>query len=288
MKAAGRRYIMYGSCRDTFRIWNLADLHWMSRACAEGRIKKDIQTIRDDPFSFWLGGGDYCDFIGYSDKRFDPDAVAEWVSVKDLGELGQKGMREIAKLFAPIKDKCFGLLLGNHEKKYELQNEQESLHGWLCTELGVANLGYSALFDVVFARAARTKRPRLVDPLPRRADVTSRVGFRLFAHHGAGYAQTPGGKLNRLVQFMQSFDADIYFAGHVHDRVARSEPAIGADRYCKELTQRLRLGTIAGSYLKTYEQGVTTYGEQRGYRPTSLGAAVVQVCPETRELKAEV
>lgn len=255
----------------------------MSRSCAEADIRRDIAEIQDDSHSFWLGGGDFCDFIGPSDKRFDPDAVAPWVTVKDLGDIGSKGMRQVADLFRPIRHKCLGLLLGNHELKYQLQNSHESLHGWLCTELDVPNLQYSCLFDLVFGRAGKVKAPALVSELPNGA---SRETFRVFAHHGAGYAQTPGGKLNRLVQFMQSFDADLYFVGHVHDHVARKEPAIGADVDCKTLKQRMRLGIVAGSYLKTYQQGTTSYGEQKGYRPTSLGPAIARITPETRKLEA--
>jgi hypothetical protein len=48
------------------------------------------------------------------------------------------------------------------------------------------------------------------------------------------------------------------------------------------------VGVISGSYLKTYAQGVTTYGEQKGYEPTSLGAAWVQIHPESRRLEAPV
>jgi len=154
----------------------------------------------------------------------------------------------------------------------------------------VPDLRYCALLDIVFQRRARIKKPMLSLTVssPSSTHDGNSSSFRVFAHHGAGYATTPGGKLNRLVQFMQSFDADIYYCGHVHDHVARKEPAIGADRTCKKLIERLRIGVISGSYLKTYHQGTTTYGEQRGYRPTSLGAAVVSICPETRKLEAVI
>jgi hypothetical protein len=287
MEAAGKKYIVHRSRSDKFRIWNLSDLHWMAKGCAVGEIKRDIAEIAKDPFSFWLGGGDYAEFIGYRDKRFDPDAMAEWVPVKALGDLGRYGMTQIGDLLRPIKDKCLGLLLGNHELKYELMTDQESLHGWLCTELGVPNLQYSALFDVVFCRTQGTKTPRLIAKPPLRNTYTTSQ-FRVFCHHGAGYAVTPGGKMNRLVQFMQSFDADIYFIGHVHDHVARKEPAIGANSDCTKLQERRRLGVVAGSYLKTYGQGHTSYGEQKGYRPTDLGPAIVSITPETREMEAVI
>jgi hypothetical protein len=63
---------------------------------------------------------------------------------------------------------------------------------------------------------------------------------------------------------------------------------LGADAACTKLVQFERLGMVAGSYLKTYQQGTTTYGEQRGYRPTSLGPAVAHINPEARELSALV
>lgn len=285
MEADGKRYIIHGSRSDVFTIWHFADLHLMARACAEHQLEEDLKKVEADPFAFWFGGGDYCDFIGYSDKRFDPDAVAPWVSVKDLGKLGEKGMARVKKLFWPIRHKCMGLLMGNHEKKYALKTEHEGLHGWLCTELGARNLQYSALFDLHFVRDPQQETPRIQLEAHKGFSSTS---FRIYAHHGCGYAQTPGGKLNKLIQFMQSFEADLYFCGHVHDRVGRREPTLGADADCTKLVAHTRLGVIAGSYLKTYAQGVTTYGEQKGYRPVSLGAAVVTICPEKREVSAEI
>ena len=273
MEAAGKRLIQHPTRSDSIRLWHLSDLHYLSKGCAVGEIRKDIRTIADDPFSFWLGGGDYVDFIGYRDKRFDPDCVAEWVPVKALADLGRYGVEKLLELLDPIKHKCLGLLLGNHELKYELQTEQ------------VANLGYCALMDVVFRRRSRLK-PSIVQKWDSISGNSQ--SFRLFCHHGAGYAQTPGGKLNRLVQFMQSFDADIYFVGHVHDKTARKEPAISANEECTKITQRERLGVIAGSYLRTYTQGHIGYGEQKGYRPTALGAAVVRIHPMTRQMEAAV
>jgi len=286
MEAAGKRYIVHGSRSTEIKLWCIADIHWMARACAEDKIRKDIALIRDDPYSFWIGGGDYADFIGYSDRRFDADAVADWVPVGKLSQLGQAAVEGVRDLFWPIRDKCLGLLLGNHEKQYQQKLQQENLHGWLCTELGVENLQYSCLLDLVFRRKAGIKRPFLTRELPEGGGTAE--GFRIFCHHGAGYAQTPGGKLNRLVAFMQRFDADIYFCGHVHDRVGRRIARLGADAKCTTLTQQIRLGIITGAYLKTYSQGVTTYAEQRGYEPVTLGAAWVKIKPETRELSAEI
>ncbi|KKK44297.1 hypothetical protein LCGC14_3167350, partial [marine sediment metagenome] len=116
----------------------------------------------------------------------------------------------------------------------------------------------------------------------------SRVSFRFYLHHGAGAAQTSGGKINRLEDFMKKNRADIYMIGHVHDKMARRQQPIGANASCNKLVHKNRIGVISGSYLKTYQQGSIGYGEQKGYAPVSLGAAWVRINPEARELTAEV
>lgn len=287
MEAAGKRYVFYNSRSAHFKIWNLSDLHYLAKGCAETDLKRDLEAIRNDPFSLWLGGGDYADFIGHHDKRFDPDAVASWVPLKALGDLGKFGMEKVRDLFMPIKDKCLGLLIGNHELKYELATQQESLHHWLVQELNVPYLGYCCLMDVVFCRTNTGKTPTLSLTPPTHGKYASQ-SLRVFAHHGAGYAATPGGKLNRLIGFMNAFQADLYFCGHVHDKTARKEPTLGADSACTNIVQFERLGLISGSYLKTYTVGSISYGEQKGYRPVSLGAAVAEFYPETRELRAAI
>jgi hypothetical protein len=108
--------------------------------------------------------------------------------------------------------------------------------------------------------------------------------FRVWCHHGAGAAQTKGGKINRLVSFMRNFDADIFFMGHVHDQMGARIQVLTADNDCTRLRNRQKVGVISGSYLKTYDQGVTSYGEQKGYEPTTLGAAWVAIQPWHREI----
>ena len=288
MEASGKRYLWHSRRGDVFRIWNIADIHLLNAGCAINDLKRDLQEIAQDPMSFWLGGGDMVDFIGYRDKRFDPQCVSAEVPLSALGDLGQYGMRKMRDLFRPIRHKCLGLLLGNHEKHYQQANEQESLHGWLCKELGVANLGYCCLFHLQFCWTARARQPVLMPKAPPRSVYKCDWSVRVFAHHGAGYAQTPGGKLNRLLAFMDSFDADLVFCGHVHDHVARKQPILGINPDGTKIVERQRLGLVSGSYLKTYAQGTMGYGEIRGYRPTSLGSAVAELCPGTKTMRAAI
>jgi predicted phosphodiesterase len=299
MQASGRRFIWHGSATDTFKLVYFSDIHWLAKACAEKEVLKTRDEILNDPFTFWIGGGDYGEFIGFGDaKRFDPDAVSERVSVADLARLGKRTYEEIRDLFAPIKHKCLGLIVGNHEKQYMRRLQQEDLHGWLCTELGVADLGYSCFMDVVFQQVRgqalsngyehRASLPSLESRSLSKANHAGSNTFRVWCHHGAGAAQTKGGKINRLTTFMRNFDADIFFMGHVHDQMGARLTPLCASADCTKISNRTKLGVISGSYLKTYAQGVTTYGEMKGYEPVTLGAAFVTIHPDTREMAGRV
>ena len=288
MQTAGKLSILHRSRRDEFRIWNFADLHYGNRAIAMDELRHDIEKVRTDPHAYWFGGGDYAECIGYDDKRFDPDCVTKELDISALGRLGKALMEQVRDLLMPIRHKCLGMLLGNHEKRYQVVKEQGDLHGWLCTELGAINLGYCALIDVVFIRSSRGK-VGLSKTNPRVSHGGNHAyGVRFFLHHGAGYAQTAGGKLNRLTRFMDSFDADVYFVAHVHDQLAKRITSLGANRLCTELVDRTRVGVVTGTYLRTYHKGSTTYGEQRGYRPVPLGARFVRIIPELKDIKAEI
>ena len=295
MQAGGKKHIWHGSRSDTFKLVYFSDIHWLAKACAEKEVLRTRDEILNDPFTFWIGGGDYGEFIGFGDaKRFDPDAVSDRVTVAMLGKLGKETYTQIRDLFKPIAHKCLGLIVGNHEKQYMRRLQQEDLHGWLCTELGVADLGYSCFMDLVFNRmpssALGDGRPVLMAHAPSRKKSHSDHSqtFRVWCHHGAGAAQTKGGKINRLVTFMRNFDADIFFMGHVHDQMGARLQVLTANADCLKIGNREKIGVVSGSFLKTYARGVTTYGEQKGYEPTTLGAAHVMIRPDTHEMWGRV
>ena len=283
----GKSYVTYPSKSDRFTVWNLSDLHLGNSAVAEDRLNEDVARIAADPYALWFGGGDYGEYISVRDRRFDSTVIANWIPATKLGELGRVITDRVKKVLWPIRDKCVGLVFGNHEKTYATSQEQKHMHAWLCHEMGVPNLGFSALWDVIFIRKSRSK-PGLCGQRPAKADHSDTSSKRFYIHHGAGAAATHSGKLNRLINFMHSFRADVYMIGHVHDQTGKRIVEIGADRLCTTLVERVKLGIISGSYLRTYAEGITSYGEIKGYSPVNLGASSVVITPMTGEMHAEV
>jgi len=288
MEASGKRYLVYSKPDTMFRVWHFADLHLGNRGVAQEHLDADIAAVAADPCSFWFGGGDYADYIGIGDKRFDPDALAAFLRVKDLGKLGVELRDRVARLFEPVKGKCLGIGQGNHELMYENRQQQQGLTRELAAMLGAPYLAYSSFTDLVFVYAPASKGcPKLVskDAAPK---GLQRWTLRVCIHHGRGWAQTEGGKINTLVGFMIYFDADLTFVGHLHDQFVRARPRLRADDACETLIDAPQIGIMTGSYLRTYAQGATGYGEIKGYAPVPIGAVSAYVLPHERLLRASV
>jgi len=269
MKLGGKHVVRCAES-DVWRLFVIGDIHLGSRSCAVKRFQTTVAKVAEDPHALWIGLGDYAEYIGHRDIRFDPDNVSEQISVSDLGRLGRVYQDMFVDEVSCISDKCVGLLKGNHEDKYEKLNNMQGLHQETCDKLSVRNLGYSCFLDLVF----KTRH--------------NEYSFRIVAHHGAGWATTTGGKMNRLLKFMDSFPlADIFIMGHVHEKIQYSRPIISADAACENLVEILQLGVVSGSYLKTYSEGEATYGERAGYRPVALGSPAIVFHPSSRDLGVE-
>jgi len=267
------------------RIRWTGDWHTWHRYCALKRLRADLREIAEDDATFWFHGGDYAEFISPYDRRFDPRMLKPDMRVADLGQLGHRQVEFVRDLMRPIAGKCLGLMRGNHEEKYMHRQESQQLHGWLCEELAVPNMGYSTVFDLIFARDAGHKGPPVLRSAPLGAGHSSwRV--RVFAHHGAGNAQTPGGKLNKLIRAMDYFpSADLVLMAHVHDEMTKRLARLDGNAKCTHIVDHEQVGAICGSYLRTYGEGPASYGEMNLYRPVCIGMTEIQFRPDKKRIQ---
>ena len=256
--------IPYKISDGLFNLYAGGDEHGGVKHCDEEAIKSYVARIKQDKFSMWLDMGDKGEFIVPKDPRWDSGVLASWVNQKDIGHSQEK---HYIKIHEPIKDTCIGLIKGNHEFSMESYNN-DMVHNHICEELDVTDLGYSSFVRLIF----------------RRKGSKEAHSFVLFATHGAGSATTKGGKLNRLQALMNSFDADMYAVGHMHELITDTKPYLTLDSNNK-IVERKRVGAVTGCYFQTYMQDVpASYGERKNYPPTVIGSAVFTINPSTREI----
>jgi len=270
MIAGGQHVIKRVARRSEYRFWFLGDIHAGHAGCALGSLKRTIARIEEDPRAYWFGMGDYWDLVTWGDKRFDPAGIAKELRGAHFEGLAKKMIEFGYELFKPIQKKCLGMLEGNHEWKYNIMRGGDApLVKDLCGAMKVPFLGYSAFKDVVFANI---------------------IKVRLYLHHGAGSAQTKGGKLNRLLRFVNSRDADVVAMGHVHALMDDVKPILAADDKCEKITALNKLSILTGSYLEGFhhdEEGSSSYVERAGFEPCAIGSPCVVYCPGLETVAVE-
>lgn len=277
--------IRYADRGAEFRIWDIADVHRFTRGMALDHFHKDVDWIHNDPYSLWAGGGDYCDWIMPGDKRFDPASFDESVKVVDLTSFAAFCARQIVADYWPIKDKCLGFGLGNHDIYYLSRNSEMAIHQGICDGLGTANLGYSGWFDVYFIHDQESKTPQMGTGSP---PDHYEARLRVLVYHGIGAAATAGGKMNALKKIVDFVDADLVMTGHLHEQIAKTFVRLFPNGDCSEIDSKTTMGLITGSYLRTYGPRFTSYGELKAYFPTTLGASFARYTPARKRLSVEI
>jgi hypothetical protein len=155
---------------------------------------------------------------------------------------------------------------GNHE--YTIHNKyNQDIANYICTRLGVPNLGYVGMVRIVFHRKTNAhKNPS--------SSVT------LFIAHGFGAARGYTGKINRIIQCIPCFDADVYWMGHVHGQGHAVQTNLFLNKSNPpRVLQRNKICIVGGSYLRTYQKGESNYAERSGYPPTPLGCETLKITP---------
>lgn len=265
MYTTKKTFQIRGRTDEIFKIYLIGCFHVGTIACHYAELESTIKQIAEEPNTYFIGMGDYGEFINMRDPRYDDKMISDWVNRDNL----VNSQRDyIVNLLRPVKDKCLGLLYGNHEDKVRKFYGQNVYHD-ICTFLGVKELGFLCYMLLRFER-------------PRRSSL-----IRLVVTHGSGGSATRSAKLRRLEQFMHTFHADVYGYGHVHDLI-KTELRYKEykDGVFKTITRR---GTTTGCFFNTYlEDSVYgTYGERSLYQEIITGYPVVSIIPELRDIKIE-
>jgi len=240
-----------------FSLHFIGDVHIGQGNHNREKLLERIDTIKKDPHALWMGMGDYGDHIYYTDPRFDLNSVDSTITVGELrdGIMGQ--IRKICDDMEPIKDRCIGLVTGNHEetilKKYHVDPTRE-----IAFRLNVPYGGYCCLTKISVGYKG------------------SSYSLKVFAHHGYGAGRRHGVQINKIEDALRvAPNADIFVMGHVHGKALSTLETIDiTERGAMVLKQKLFM--ITGSYSDTYRQGVLSYAEKGMFTQAGLGSPTAQ------------
>ena len=258
-----------------YRIIPLGDIHIGAAACDEGRLKKVIQTIKEDDSCWWIGMGDYADYINMSDPRFSVATLAPWIGTKDLGDLAKAQTERFLDLIRPIAHKCLALMEGNHETAIQRHYER-SIFSDIVTGIKEAGgfppdhqlgIGYYGWLILKFRRGHHDGDYK---------HSTRQIVLNL--HHGFGGGRLSGGKALNMERWLWTHDCDIAFFGHTHN-AGTQFAAVETVNSAGKVVTRPRFGVYGGTFLRSINEGAATYSEVKGYLPLPLAGAEIHLKP---------
>ena len=240
------------------------DVHYASPLHAEGAFGDFLKWAENHPDAYFLGMGDYIDFISararvaltklkasVKTEMHENDAEE---TIDSLEERAESKISKFARLLinAGMKGRIIGMLDGNHDFPFQ---DGTNTTQRLCQLLDTRYLGVASFLGITLDAHGR------------------RTTLEVWAHHGKGAARLAGGSINRVIVMQEQAEADLYCMGHDHKksatpgvRLTRSHGKDGA-----VVRHREQFFIRTGSFTKAYEDGVSSYATDGNMNPTQMG-----------------
>lgn len=252
---------------EVFTIYPLYDMHVGSIACDEKLLDGRVQEIADNPLAFWIGGGDYCDFIIRDDKRYRTSGVAKWARGHD--DIVRAQLQRLMGLIKPIRHKCLLLIKGNHEDSIMSHYERDIY----------ADIVENIMPAVPPGQYRGNLAPGVVGYMviqfkPHGDGKAWR--FTAWCHHGYGGGRYAGAKMLNIERELALRDADVVLVGHTHARAVWAGATTSAAGYSQPK------GAVCGSFFRSYGH-FETYAARKGYPPGPIDTVPLIINPELRE-----
>jgi len=242
--------------QSPLRLVIFGDVHRDSPNFAHNRWEEFLDYAKGLPKSTrFLGMGDYIDSMSASERKALMAASFHEGTTVDLTHLAQGKVKTLTNELSFMKGRLIGLINGNHfflDPGTGINSDQ-----MLAQALGCKYLGVSSFIRLEFVIAKTTV-----------------ITYDLWAHHGAGGGKRVGGSLNRVDDMRDHAEADVYLMGHDHKKgVWPATPRMQLVNGNGILRVRERQAYLVryGSFLKSYEDGETSYNVDSCRGPSSLG-----------------
>ena len=239
----------------------LADYHYADPNSDHNAIRKDIDYVNTHDNAYCVLAGDLLDCALKSSLG---DA---YVNLSPMEEL-----TAMMDLIQPIAHKVLAIVGGNHEARHYRTNGVDMTR-LLARQLGIEDR-YSPDTALLFLRFGRDGNNR---------NHNRQILYTIYLTHGSGGGRKEGGKIQRLADYGNIVDADIYICGHTHlpasfkTGFARPSAANSSITYCTKL--------YVNSAAKLNYGG---YGDTGGFKPPCTDTPIILLNGEKKEMRAVV
>lgn len=254
MKVLRREWFNVGRPKR-FTVIPLGDVHLGNAACDEGLLKRAVDRIAKDDSCYWLGLGDYCDFINQTDPRFSSESLASWIGMGHLSDLAAAQRDRFLDFVEPIAPKCLGVIEGNHERAIKKYYERD-IYSDIVT--GIKERGsLEAAFPLALGACGWMHWAFYMGPSkPQRCRA-----IKVNVHHGFVGGKLAGAKALNMQRWLWTHDADLVIFGHSHNSEAQVEAVESVSG--KRIVHKHRVGCFGGTFMNS-----ASYAIEKGYFPT--------------------
>ena len=237
----------------------LADYHYADPHSDHDAIRKDIDYVNLHENAYCVLAGDLLDCALKSSLG---DAYTNLSPMEELAAM--------MDLIQPIAHKVLAIVGGNHEARHYKTNGVDMTR-LLARQLGIEDR-YSPDTALLFFRFGRDGNNR---------NHNRQILYTIYLTHGSGGGRKEGGKIQRLADYAQIVDADIYICGHTHlpasfkTGFARPSAANSSITYCTKL--------FVNSAAKLQYGG---YGDTGGFKPPCIDTPRILLSGETKDMRA--
>lgn len=270
----------------TFTLYGLGDVHIGTIFHDRALWLKTINEIKNNPYALWIGGGDYLECITHHDKkRYNKQTIPpEYWGIDDVVKAQ---IDQFIKDVTPIKDKCIGLMNGNHEAsqlKYNgydaMGHILDNLNADLPESRKIKHLGFACYTRLTFQRTDKDgKRMRSFNQV-------------IYATHGKkGGGKRAGSKINPLEDIADGNEADIVMKFHVHTPDAgKLEYTSITSTGAVHILSKERLLTIPSNFHAPTAENQISYGEEGEMPAKGCVCKVIPIYinPESRKVQATI
>lgn len=255
-----KKIIRYSKPSDNFLIAFTGDWHIGHVGVEFEYLQRALTWIRENK-AFWVGMGDWAHaIVPYpTEKRFDFEELDPQFLTPDE----QYG--KVYELLKPIRKTGLMVLTGNHDDVLRRRNYHDFVDV-LSLKLNVPYVGISGFLRLVFKRGRHKQK------------------LDIFAHHGYFGGRTKAGKIRRVTDMADLFDADVYAMGHVHEIDHTTNTRLYVDNRLN-VQEKVQHFFVTGSFLRGYIPNCSTYVERAMLKPTRLGSVAFRFWPETRKIE---
>ena len=239
----------------------LADYHYADPHSDHDAIRKDIDYVNSHENAYALLAGDLLDCALKSSLG---DAYTNLSPMEELTAM--------MELLHPISHKILCAVGGNHEARHYRTNGVDMTR-LLMRQLGIEER-YSPDTALLFLRfgkgSAGTHHSRP-------------ILYTIYLTHGSGGGRKEGGKIQRLADYAQIVDSDIYVCGHTHlpasfkTGFARPSAANNSITYCTKLYVNCAAKLQFGGY-----------GDTGGFKPPCIDTPRILLSGETKDMRAVI